>query len=257
MCAHRVRLCAICDLSSRLPADPPQYHRASEAFLKRAVGLFVASHYKNAPDDLQVLSDAPAHRIFALLAPMKAGHTGLPDILCVVQVALEGAINAEAVAAGLARDGKRPAGDLIPWTLTQQFQDNGFAQMSGARVVRIATHADLQGLGYGKRALAQLTDFYAGKLLDVEGLAAAEAAAAEIAVAASTEVAAASGNDIRPRARLQPLLTPVSEVRPDALDYVGVSFGLTGSLLKFWRWGGFRPLYCRLRSRASTRAVVH
>ncbi len=30
------------------------YHRASEAFLQRIMALFVASHYKNTPDDLQV-----------------------------------------------------------------------------------------------------------------------------------------------------------------------------------------------------------
>ena len=28
------------------------------------------------------------------------------------------------------------AGDLIPWTMAQQFQDDNFPQLSGARVVR-------------------------------------------------------------------------------------------------------------------------
>jgi N-acetyltransferase 10 len=40
--------------------------------------------------------------------------------------------------------GKRAAGDLIPWTISQQFVDNNFLSLSGARVVRIATHPDLQ-----------------------------------------------------------------------------------------------------------------
>ena len=31
------------------------YHRASENFLQRIMALFVASHYKNTPDDLQLL----------------------------------------------------------------------------------------------------------------------------------------------------------------------------------------------------------
>ena len=35
------------------------YHSASEAFLHRLMALFVASHYKNSPNDLQLLSDAP------------------------------------------------------------------------------------------------------------------------------------------------------------------------------------------------------
>lgn len=40
--------------------------------------------------------------------------------------------------------GKRASGDLIPWTISQQFADSNFASLSGARVVRIAVHPDLQ-----------------------------------------------------------------------------------------------------------------
>jgi N-acetyltransferase 10 len=65
--------------------------------------------------------------------------TSLPDILCAVQVCLEGEISKDAVAAGFAR-GERASGDLIPWTISQQFQDPSFASLSGARVVRIAVH---------------------------------------------------------------------------------------------------------------------
>lgn len=36
------------------------YHKASEVFLQRLMALYVASHYKNSPNDLQMLSDAPA-----------------------------------------------------------------------------------------------------------------------------------------------------------------------------------------------------
>ncbi len=40
----------------------------------------------------------------------------------------------------------RPPGDLIPWTIQQQFQDDEFPNLSGARIVRIATHPQLQGV---------------------------------------------------------------------------------------------------------------
>ena len=40
--------------------------------------------------------------------------------------------------------GKRGAGDLIPWTISQQFNDHQFGTLSGARVVRIATHPEFQ-----------------------------------------------------------------------------------------------------------------
>ena len=44
--------------------------QASEAFLQRAVALFVASHYRNTPNDLVLMSDAPAHHLFALVGPV-------------------------------------------------------------------------------------------------------------------------------------------------------------------------------------------
>jgi len=34
------------------------------------VSLYVASHYKNTPNDLLLMADAPAHHLFALLAPV-------------------------------------------------------------------------------------------------------------------------------------------------------------------------------------------
>lgn len=46
------------------------YHKASEVFLQRLMALYVASHYKNSPNDLQMLSDAPAHHLFCLLPPV-------------------------------------------------------------------------------------------------------------------------------------------------------------------------------------------
>ena len=123
------------------------YHRAAEAFLQRLVGIYVASHYKNTPNDLQLLSDAPAHNIFVLLPPVPPNTDGaqLPEVLAVIQVALEGEISKQSVVSGLAR-GERAAGDLIPWTISQQFQDSDFGGLSGGRIVRIATHPDYQNV---------------------------------------------------------------------------------------------------------------
>ena len=58
--------------------------------------------------------------------------------------------------------GLRPSGDLIPWTVSEQFQDESFASLSGIRVVRIATHPNAQGRGYGSRALELLIKYYEG-----------------------------------------------------------------------------------------------
>ena len=155
------------------------YHPASEVFLQRMMALYVASHYKNQPNDLQLLSDAPAHHLFVLLPPIKDDETHLPEPLVVLQVALEGQISRDAIMEGLGR-GVRAGGDMIPWLITQQFQENGFAKLSGARVVRIACHPDYASvcfffrmfisgalisiqMGYGSRALQALNSFYSGE----------------------------------------------------------------------------------------------
>jgi N-acetyltransferase 10 len=47
------------------------YQKGSERFLRNLMSLFIASHYKNQPNDLQLLSDAPAHAVFVLLGPLQ------------------------------------------------------------------------------------------------------------------------------------------------------------------------------------------
>jgi N-acetyltransferase 10 len=143
------------------------YHKASEAFLQRLVALFVSSHYKNSPNDLMLMSDAPAHHIFVLLGPVDDKQKNLPEILCAIQVSLEGQISKEAYMKSM-ESGKAPDGDLIPWTLSQQFQDKDFPSLSGGRVVRIATHPDYQKMGYGSRSLELLASYYQGDIVNLD-----------------------------------------------------------------------------------------
>ena len=129
------------------------HHPASEVSLRRIMALYVASHYKNQPNDLQLMSDAPAHHLFVLLPPVKDDETHLPEPLVVLQVALEGNISKQVIMDGLSR-GIRAGGDMIPWTISQQFQENKFAYLSGARVIRIATHPDYASVSFpGGRSL--------------------------------------------------------------------------------------------------------
>lgn len=78
------------------------------------MALYVASHYKNSPNDLQLMADAPAHHLFVLLGmctfifvrlvllattdltfslgyagPVDESKNKLPDILCVIQVHID------------------------------------------------------------------------------------------------------------------------------------------------------------------------
>ena len=89
------------------------FHPVSEKFLQQMIALYVASHYKNSPNDLQLLSDAPAHQLFVLVPPTDEDSNRLPEPLCVIQIALEGQISKQSVINNLNR-GQRAGGDLIP-----------------------------------------------------------------------------------------------------------------------------------------------
>jgi N-acetyltransferase 10 len=218
------------------------HHRASEAFLHHLMALYVSSHYKNTPNDLQLLSDAPAHQVFVLVPPVLPSATSLPDILCVLQVCMEGGISRVSVMKSLSR-GKRASGDLIPWTISQQFADSNFASLSGARVVRIAVHPDLQGMGYGTRALSLLHHYYSGVVTSLSE---------EVGPSSPTAPAVTRGEDvglleetIAPRAGLPPLLCRLADRPPETLDYVGVAYGVTLQLYRFWSRLGYIPVYLR------------
>jgi hypothetical protein len=42
------------------------------------------------------------------------------------------------------------------------------------------------------------------------------------------------GEEVKPRGKSPPLLTPLSDLRAEKLHWIGVSFGLTSQLLNFW-----------------------
>lgn len=211
------------------------------------MNIFVSSHYKNTPNDLQLLSDAPAHQIFVLLGPIAEGSAdGLPDILCAVQVCFEGDINKQTIADHLKR-GLRPSGDLIPWTVSEQFQDESFASLSGIRVVRIATHPNAQGRGYGSRALELLIKYFEGSLIDFDNVKTNELAELKAKPAPQKDSSEKSLTEekIKAKKHVQPILQKLSERKPAPLHYIGTSFGVTKELFSFWRKNAFVPIYLR------------
>ncbi|KAF6755010.1 GNAT acetyltransferase 2-domain-containing protein [Ephemerocybe angulata] len=227
------------------------FHPASEVFLQRMMGLYVASHYKNQPNDLQMLSDAPAHQLFVLLPPIQEGvegqETHLPEPLVVLQVALEGNVSREVIMEGLGR-GSRPGGDMIPWIVSQQFQEARFGRMSGARVVRVACHPEYVGMGYGGRAVQCLNSYFSGEYVSVDEDGVPEEG--EKGLGAGMEVdqdvdLLTEKRTVRAAKEMPPLLQRLSERKPEHLDYLGVSYGLTPQLLRFWKRQKFVPLYVR------------
>lgn len=223
------------------------YHKSSESFLHQLMALYVASHYKNTPNDLQMMSDAPAHHLFCLLPPGKKTGT-LPEVLCFIQVCLEGKISKESVMNSLSRGQRAASGDLIPWTVSRQFNDRNFASLSGARIVRIATNPNYQKMGYGTRALQLLYDYYCG-LFDINLSEEVE----KMAVSDNSKKAKkqhqndneTGEEELKPRANLPPLLMNLDERKAEKLQYLGVSFGLTPELLKFWKRSSYAPVYIR------------
>ncbi|EAQ83266.1 hypothetical protein CHGG_09670 [Chaetomium globosum CBS 148.51] len=220
------------------------FHPVSEKFLQQMVALYVASHYKNSPNDLQLMSDAPAHELFVLTGPIVEGR--LPEPLCVIQVSLEGKISKQSILNSLGR-GQQPAGDLIPWLVSQQFQDDEFASLSGARVVRIATNPEYMSMGYGSKALQLLVEYYEGKFADLseDGSKALQQPIPRITDAELAEASLFDDIKVRDMSELPPLFAKLAERRPEKLDYVGVSYGLTSPLHRFWKRAEFAPVYLR------------
>lgn len=95
-----------------------------------------------------------------MLGPVDPNRKTLPEVLVVIQICLEGEISKHSVLEGFAK-GARAAGDLIPWTIAQQFQDPDFPKLSGARIVRIATHPEYQGVYYYAFSFLTLLLFHA------------------------------------------------------------------------------------------------
>jgi N-acetyltransferase 10 len=190
------------------------------------------------------MSDAPAHHLFVLLGPVTQVKA-LPDILCVIQVCFEGEITSTNYIRQTTH-GVNPSGDLIPWCVSQQFQNSEFASLSGARVVRVAVHPELQHMGYGSRAVQLLSDYYEGKLtsLDESDDEEDEPAAPSVGPAAPPKKTLLT-ESVAPRKNLPPLLCQLSDRKPETLHWLGVSFGLTPELYRFWNRRQFHPLYVR------------
>ncbi|KAF5960345.1 hypothetical protein HYC85_001554 [Camellia sinensis] len=219
------------------------YHKDSELFLQRMMALYVASHYKNSPNDLQLMADAPAHHLFVLLGPVDESKNHLPDILCVIQVCLEGQISRISAMKSLS-DGHQPFGDQIPWKFCEQFQDTVFPTLSGARIVRIATHPSAMRLGYGSTAVELLTRYFEGQLTPISEVDVENASESpNVRVTEAAEKVSLLEENIKPRTDLPPLLVHLHERQSEKLHYIGVSFGLTQDLFRFWRKLKFAPFY--------------
>lgn len=133
------------------------FSREGEEELRQLFGIYVLAHYRNEPDDLGMLADAPHHI-------MRAIKTESGKIVCAIQLAYEGKINKETTQE-LLRGGRIP-GNIIPDRFLKHLRYIDFARSIGWRIVRIATHPKVQGRGIGSWAIEKLVEEASNKGLD-------------------------------------------------------------------------------------------
>jgi len=117
-----------------------------EEHLRQFIGIYVLAHYRNRPDDLLILGDAPHHSTRAILSASG-------KVLVALQISEEGYDGlVEEVLAG-----SPPQGHLIPSCIIKYYPDYAeFSRLKGLRVVRIATHPKFTGRGLGSLAIEEL-----------------------------------------------------------------------------------------------------
>ncbi len=132
-----------------LKLDPKWlFSREGEETLRQLFGIYVLAHYRNEPDDLGMLADAPHHSI--RVARTRRGK----KIVSAAQVAEEGGLD-DAMIERLLKGEKIP-GNIIPDRLLKHSRIREFGRMKGWRIVRIATHPEVQGRGVGSWLLSRL-----------------------------------------------------------------------------------------------------
>jgi len=141
---------------------------------------------------------------------------------------------------------KNSFGDQIPWKMSQQYSHlcPDFPQLTGARIVRIATHPDYQGMKYGKHAIGMLIKYFKGELVSIDE----DSDEEEVEDVVKNEIPNTNvllTETIAPRRTGKPLFSSLTG-NPPHIDWIGTSFGLTERLMKFWQFNGFSPVYvCR------------
>ncbi|MEM0259774.1 MAG: GNAT family N-acetyltransferase [Sulfolobales archaeon] len=133
-----------------LKLEPEElFKEANIKMLKNVFGIYVEAHYRNEPDDLAMIADAPHHRVRALALPNG-------KIIASAQLAEEGDLSEETIEKILKEGSVH--GNIIPDRILKYYRDKEFARKTGYRIVRIAVHPEAQGMGIGSYFLEKICE---------------------------------------------------------------------------------------------------
>ncbi len=129
--------------------DLEEFFLKREDLLRQFIGIYIMAHYRNNPNDLGMMMDAPHHTVRALM--LRSGK-----IVVSVELAEEGPLEGE-----LARESAKGAwimGNIIPDRIIKHYKLIDFGRFRGLRIVRIATHPDVMSRGLGSEMLRRLEE---------------------------------------------------------------------------------------------------
>jgi tRNA(Met) cytidine acetyltransferase len=124
------------------------------ALLEEVFGLLIQAHYQTRPSDLRDILDAHSFRTYALFGQCSKGSKIL---LSVCLLSMEGPIlnkhKEDTIQEDILNGFRRPKGHLIPQVLCHHMAIKEALNLSGARVVRIATLPNLQNQNLASKLL--------------------------------------------------------------------------------------------------------
>jgi tRNA(Met) cytidine acetyltransferase len=131
-------------------ADLEKWFTERENELREFIGIYVLAHYRNRPDDVAMIGEAPHH--FARLLRTNEGA-----IVTAIHLAREGGLDDDLIEEILA--GFEPSGNVVPSIMVKYYPPyKYFAKYVGWRIVRIAVHPQFTDKGLGSLVLQDLCD---------------------------------------------------------------------------------------------------
>ncbi len=177
------------------------------SLLRAIVGILVSSHYRNQPNDLFLMADAPHIHVYGIFYRKDESQSNLlsndtefqensitldsNQLVAAIMVSIEGGFDPKLIPLDpmLQRELR---GNVVALTMFRTV-DPDFPRWRGQRIIRIAVHPEYQGQGIGSRSL---------DLLEKESL---------------------SQN----------------------FDWIGTSFGGSPRLINFWKKNGYKTVHIR------------